>query len=378
MNYSFWEGDSFTDDIDVAIIGGGIVGLSAAIHLKAESPGLRVVVLEQGVILSGASLRNAGFACFAPPSELLADLAKSNATDVFKLVEKRWKGLLQLRQLLGDSAIGYELTGGHEVYETDGEFERYMEHLPLLNQYLAEIIGKKEIFKVHDGKIEQLGLNGFKHLVEIQGEAQLNTGKMMQAFVQKATVHEVTMLNGVQLTGYTDNPNEVILKTNWKTLQAKRVLFATNGYTSSLLKDLDVKPARAQVVITSPIEGLKIHGNFHFDEGYYYFRNVGNRILFGGGRNLDFEKETTTELDVTKKIQTALEKILAEKILPSTPYTIENRWSGVMGVGSDKWPIVKKYSTNVFCAVRMGGMGIALGTGTGQEAAELVLNSFKS
>jgi hypothetical protein len=45
-------------------------------------------------------------------------------------------------------------------------------------------------------------------------------------------------------------------------------------------------------------------------------------------------------------------------------------------VGDTKAPIVEKLTTNVFCAIRMGGMGVALGTGTGQKAARLVLESL--
>ena len=63
------------------------------------------------------------------------------------------------------------------------------------------------------------------------------------------------------------------------------------------LTNNQVKPARAQVLITKPIENLDIKGTFHLDKGYYYFRNIENRILFGGGRNLDFEGETTTEFN---------------------------------------------------------------------------------
>jgi gamma-glutamylputrescine oxidase len=377
MNYSFWEQDTFINSIDVAIIGGGIVGLSAAIYLKMKKPELKVVVLEQGVVLSGASLRNAGFACFGSPSELLSDLETRSTNEVFQLVEDRLKGLQQLRSLLGDSVIEYAATGGYEVFEeTDKTFDFCIKNLPEFNKQLHAITCIKETYKVNDQKLTSFGFKGFKHLIEIGGEAQINTGKMMQAFMLKATTLGVIILNGVKLLGYEDNESTVVLNTSWQTLKTKRLLFATNGYTSSLLKNIDVKPARAQVLITSPIKELKVKGNFHFDGGYYYFRNVGNRILLGGGRNLDIEKETTTEPGITTKIQTALEKILSEKILPSVNYTIENRWSGVMGVGATKSPIVDKLSTNVFCAVRMGGMGVALGTGTGQKVASLVLNSL--
>jgi glycine/D-amino acid oxidase-like deaminating enzyme len=108
------------------------------------------------------------------------------------------------------------------------------------------------------------------------------------------------------------------------------------------------------------------------DKGYYYFRNFENRILFGGGRNLDFEGETTTELNQTKKIQNRLEELLKEVILPNTDYKIAHRWSGIMGLGSAKKPIVEQLSGHVYCGVRLGGMGVAIGSLIGQELADLV------
>ncbi|HSY76951.1 MAG TPA: FAD-dependent oxidoreductase, partial [Bacteroidia bacterium] len=107
------------------------------------------------------------------------------------------------------------------------------------------------------------------------------------------------------------------------------------------------------------------------------FRNVGDRVLFGGGRNLDFEGETTTELETTERIQSALETMLKERILPGESYKIERRWSGIMGMGDgDKSPIIKSISPHVHCAVRLGGMGVAIGTLVGQEAAQMVLKQL--
>ena len=102
-----------------------------------------------------------------------------------------------------------------------------------------------------------------------------------------------------------------------------------------------------------------------------YFRNIDNRILFGGGRNLDFLAEQTTEFGETELIQNQLEKLLKEIILPNEKFEIERRWSGIMGVGNRKSPIVRPLSSNVFCGVRLGGMGIAIGSLVGKELAEL-------
>jgi glycine/D-amino acid oxidase-like deaminating enzyme len=138
------------------------------------------------------------------------------------------------------------------------------------------------------------------------------------------------------------------------------------------LTNNQVKPARAQVLITKPIPNLDIKGTFHLDKGYFYFRNINDRILFGGGRNLDFEGETTTSHDTTELIQNRLEELLKTVILPYQEFEIEHRWSGTMGVGIQKKPIVDQLSNNVYCGVRMGGMGVAIGSLVGQELADLI------
>ena len=127
-------------------------------------------------------------------------------------------------------------------------------------------------------------------------------------------------------------------------------------------------------MITKPIENLKVKGTFHLDRGYYYFRNINNRILLGGGRNLDFKKEETDSFGLNSKIQNKLESLLKNVILPKNKFEIDQRWSGIMGIGNKKTPIIKSISDKVFCGVRLGGMGIAIGVSVGEELANKALN----
>jgi len=379
MNYSYWEYDSFGKSVDVIIIGSGIVGLSAAISLKKLNPLFKIAVIEKGPILGGASLRNAGFACFGSPTELLDDLKLRSEDEVFNLVEKRYKGLQKLRSILGDDAIEYEELGGYEVFDEEQSFTESMEAIAGFNKALQQITGKKETYKLSDKKIDAFGFRGVAHMIENCCEGQINTGKMMKAFIKKANENDITIINGVEVKDFKEEGSQVVVNTSWQTLKTKRLLLATNAYTPSLVNNLDVKPGRAQVFITEPIKGLKMKGTFHYDKGYYYFRNVGERLLIGGGRNLDFEGETTTEIEVTQKIQDAIEKLVNEKILPGQPYKIEHRWSGLLGLGTNtKSPIVKAISPNVFCAVRLGGMGVALGSLVGEEAATMLNNALNN
>jgi glycine/D-amino acid oxidase-like deaminating enzyme len=202
-------------------------------------------------------------------------------------------------------------------------------------------------------------------------EAQIDTGKMMHALLQKANSNNIMILNQVEVAAFHEKRDSVEVAIGDFIFSTKKLLFATNGFASQLTNN-QVKPARAQVLITEPIPNLDIKGTFHLDKGYYYFRNIDDRILLGGGRNLDFEGETTTELDQTELIQNRLEELLKEVILPNTDFKIAHRWSGIMGLGSSKNPFVEQLSENVYCGVRLGGMGVAIGSLIGQELADLV------
>jgi gamma-glutamylputrescine oxidase len=237
---------------------------------------------------------------------------------------------------------------------------------------LHDITGKKKTFKNANKKIAGLGLHHVDHLIENKLEGYLHSGKLCQALLQAVQGMGVTVLNAVEITGFEKVNDNVVLYTNQLMhLSAGKILICTNAFARQLLPDLNIVPARGQVLVTSPIDGLPLKGTFHYDAGYYYFRNLGNRVLLGGARNKAFEEEETTELTITEKIQQELEHFLSTHILPGYEYQITDRWSGIMGMGNEKLPIVKEVSPQIFCAVRMSGMGVALAPVIGEQVAQL-------
>ncbi|SDQ12909.1 NAD(P)/FAD-dependent oxidoreductase [Flagellimonas zhangzhouensis] len=370
MELSYWEHKSWFSNVDFTIIGSGIVGLNCALSLKEKYPKSNILVLERGSLPQGASTKNAGFACFGSVSELLADLEHHTEQEVAELVQKRWNGIQRLRNLLGDSAIGFELHGSHELFplEKPAFFEKCMDSISYLNDLMESVFGEKPF-------LPNRNLFGFENIQEQYithvFEGQLDTGKMMRSLIQKCLSNGIPILYGVEVEALLEAETKAVVKTKNFEFDSKQVFVATNGFASKLLKSESIKPARAQVLITEPIKNLHIKGTFHFDEGYYYFRNIDNRILFGGGRNLDFDTEETTEFGHTEIIQNKLEALLNQTILPHQNVKIERRWSGIMGVGNQKSPIVKPISNSIFCGVRLGGMGVALGSLVGKELADL-------
>ena len=370
QHLSFWEKESFINQTDYLIIGSGIVGLSTAIYLKQREKGKKVTVLERGFLPTGASTKNAGFSCIGSPSELLDDLKKHSRDEVFSIVERRWKGLLNLNTLLGKDSIGYLALGSHELFEVGQEsvYENCMKHLDDLNLAMSEITGKPRVFNSADHICQASGFSGFNHAISHAAEGQIDTGLMMKSMLKKAQSLDIQILNGIDVQEI--NTNEI--NTNFGKLSFKKLAICTNGFSKRFFPDFDVEPARAQVLVTSKIDNLKVKGIFHFDEGFYYFRNIGDRILFGGGRNLDFEGEKTDIIENTSNITNRLEEILRSKIAPNSKFEIEHTWAGTMGVGKTKKPIIKEVQPNIFCGIRLGGMGVAIGSLIGNELATLM------
>jgi glycine/D-amino acid oxidase-like deaminating enzyme len=377
MQLSYWEQNTFLNKIDVAIIGSGIVGLSAALYLKKQNPKLSVAVFERGFLPSGASTKNAGFCCFGSISELVNDLNKHTENEVMQLVEKRWKGLLRLRKNLGDSAIDYKPYSGYEVFDDSAKFNNYASQIDFFNSRVSKITKVKNPYSIADKKIKQFGLNGFKHIIENRAEGQIDTGKMMARLIDIVQKLGVKIFNGIDILSLDAAQKNVRINCQKNVqINAGRVLICTNGFAKQLLPDYPVNAARAQVMVTGPIAGLKLKGSFHYDEGYYFFRNIGNRVLLGGGRNLDFKTEATHKFGLTDKVQNKLEQLLWNNILNRRKHIVEYRWSGIMGIGPQKSTIIKKVDKNIFCAVRMGGMGVAIGSLVGEDAARMVAKSF--
>jgi glycine/D-amino acid oxidase-like deaminating enzyme len=356
--------------VDFTIIGSGIVGLNCALQLKQRFPKSNILILERGILPQGASTKNAGFACFGSLSEIIDDLNSHSEEEVFNLVKKRFDGLMLLRQILSDKTIEYKQLGGYELFsEHDDEFyDNCISQKTAINKLLFPLF-KSDVFSLKENSFHFKNIKNKYCFNKFEG--QIDTGKMMLSLTDLVLSKGIKILNSVSVQSFQDANDSVIIKTDKFDFKTNKLLIATNGFAKQLI-DEEVKPARAQVLITKPIENLHLKGTFHLDEGYYYFRNIDNRILFGGGRNLDFKGEETTEMEETELIQNKLEELLKTTILPNTIFEVEHRWSGIMGVGNQKKPIIKQISHNVYCGVRLGGMGIAIGSLIGKELAQLI------
>jgi glycine/D-amino acid oxidase-like deaminating enzyme len=212
MNLSYWEHDSWLNNVDYTIAGSGIVGLTCALQLKKRFPKAKILMLEKGRLPQGGSTKNAGFACFGSMSELLSDLESHSEEEVVELVKMRAEGLQKLRSELGDRAIDFQLLGGYELFPMQGElYENCQTELTRLNRLLYPIFQEK-VFSFVPNQF------GFKNVREYFGfnafEGQIHTGKMMEALLHKALSQGIKILNQIQVKSYSQDANSVKIETN--------------------------------------------------------------------------------------------------------------------------------------------------------------------
>jgi len=377
---SFWEQKWFFD-YDTIIIGGGLSGLSTAASLLEKQPDHKVLILERNLIPTGASTKNAGFVCFGSLTEIYDDIQKMGEADAVQVVKKRYEGIQALRKRLGDEKLDLKFDGGYEVI-SEKELP-ILEQIEFVNKLLRPIFDE-DVFSVCNEKIEEFGFNPqvVKALVGIKFEGSIDTGKTVSHYIDYVQRLGARILTGANVLKYKHKNGHVDVKVASPShpdqmyhFTGKTLAICTNAFTNDIMvQPKDIWPGRGQIILTKPMRDLKFKGTFHFDEGFYYFRNYYDRILFGGGRNLDFNAETTDKFETTEKILGALRDILMNVVSPESDYEVDQEWAGIMAFGDDtKDPIVKEIERNVFLMARMCGMGVALTSKLGEATANKIL-----
>jgi glycine/D-amino acid oxidase-like deaminating enzyme len=264
---SFWEKNSFVN-YQYIIVGGGITGLSTACAIKEKNPRASVLVLEKGTFPTGASTKNAGFACIGSYSEKWADYQRLGEQDFLKLIEHRWIGLYLLRKRLGEDNIDFLNYGGFELIMNEDQLNP--DHVDQLNQMLQPIF-KKQVFHIAPQFIKQFGFNPsmVENMVFNPYESQIDTGRMMSTLLNYAGILQIRVMNGINVTSIESSGNgvEVLCENNGTTVKFKgeQAAICTNAFARQFLPDEEITPGRGQVLCTNEIEGLKFTGIFHFD-----------------------------------------------------------------------------------------------------------------
>jgi gamma-glutamylputrescine oxidase len=340
--------------VDVVVVGGGVTGLSCARAL-AEA-GARVRVLEARQVGGGASGRNGGFA--------LRGLAISyddlRATDLWRLTDET---LLRMAELAGDA---FRPVGSLNLAVEQEELERVRrEHDSLVaDGFAVEWVAADEL----PPALRPHFLGGVFH----PRDGLLEPGRWTRRLARLAEEAGARIAEDTAATALAAKA----VRTERATVAADALVVATDGYTRGLVPELDaaVTPARNQMLATSPLAERYFEPAVYARSGYDYWQQTRDgRIVIGGWRDADLEREFTTSEEVTSSIQGRLEAFL-ERMLTTVP-VITHRWAGLIGLTPDRLPLVGPLPgrDGVWVALGYSGHGNVLALACGELLAQAVL-----
>jgi gamma-glutamylputrescine oxidase len=334
--------------VDVAIVGAGVTGCSAALRL-AEA-GLRVRVHDARGIAEGASGRNGGFALGGGAARY--DVARETYGAEQAAAYWRWTedALDRMAELAGDSLRrpgSYRLAGDEE--EREGillEYEALRED-GFEAEWLDDVPG---------------GAAGrFRGAISHPGDGALQPAR----FVRR--VAALAAEAGAEFREH-DPVGDV------DALDADRVLVATDGYGHGLVSELAdaVWPTRGQVIASEPLDELLYDRPHYARQGFDYWQQLPDgRILLGGFRDVSILDELTDVEETTPTIQSSLESFLHE--LVGREVKVTHRWAGIFGLTQDMLPLVGPvpgHDGRVWVAGGYSGHGNVLGFACGGLVAD--------
>lgn len=372
VSLSYWDNLHVSSLKDVIIVGAGITGLSCALRISQLRPELNIRIIDKHQLTRVASTRNAGFACFGSLTEIQDDIIKHGESVAFDLVERRYKGIQLIRKTFSSQQIDYNHTGGFElINKGDMLNENLLDEIQRLNQSLKEIIGD-DVFKLLPHNQMPSSFTSGTYVVKNAHEGQLNPSKFVRQLAGQLPSATTEILEGVELKSQKRAGDYLALDTSRGVMKARMVILATNGLTDALNLEHDkIKPARNLVMVSEKLN-LGFEGVYHAEQGYIYFRNVGDRLLIGGGRHWDRKTEYSQKFGENEFIKSKLKAYAQETIFANGPVVkFDYQWSGIMGITQNKAPIIKRLQEGLFLAAGFGGMGVALGMHSGFEIAEL-------
>ena len=336
--------------MDVAVVGGGVTGLSCALTLA--SAGLRVRMHEARTIASGASGRNGGFALRGgamPYDEARATLGADRAAALWQLTERT---LDRMEELAGDAL---RRVGSLRLAADEQEREELLAEYEALRDdgFAAEWVDDP------GGRLAGRYPGAVLH----PNDGALTPGRWIRRLAALAAEAGAELREHDRVGSFDD-------------VDADALVIASDGYPAGLVPELDavVDPTRGQVVVTESL-GETLYERPHYARhGFDYWQQLPDgRLVIGGRRDLDLEGETTAEEATTPEIQSALEALVAELVGRSPAIT--HRWSGIFGTSPDSLPLVGAVPGHERTWVSRGysGHGNVLGLACGDLVAKAIL-----
>jgi len=336
--------------VDVAIVGAGVTGCSAALRL-AEA-GRTVRVYDARGVAEGASGRNGGFAL--PGGATRYDIAcetygRERARELWRWTEAEAERLAELAgnalrevgsyRLAADEEEREQIRAEYEAMCEDGFEVEWLDDLP------GVLAGR------------------FHGVIAHARGGSIQPARFVRGLAARAAEAGAELREHERVDDVCD-------------LDAEQVVVATDGYGHGLVRELAeaIWPTRGQVIVTEPLDRVLYDRPHYARQGFDYWQQLPDgRMLLGGFRDVSILDELTDVETTTPVIQASLERFLGELI--GEPPRISHRWAGIFGLTQDMLPLVGRVPgrDGVWVAAGYSGHGNVLGFACGRLVAGAIL-----
>ena len=363
------------EKMDVAIIGGGYTGLSAARTLAKR--GVKVVVLEAETIGWGASSRNGGMTLTGlkvPMQTVIKNYGREMAKELFQC---SLDSVDTVEQIVKEEAIdcGFARTGHLLAANKPKHYDALKDEVEFMAKefnHKVHLIPPSELKSeigsdVYYGALVDdvsAGLNPAQFVAGLAGAAE-KAGAVLCA---RARVNRLWAAR---------SGNRFVIETERGSLTAESVFVATSGYTGNVTKKLQRKiiPIGSFIIATERLSNELAHelspkNRMIFDYKHYlnYFRLWDNRMIFGG-RAAFFPETANTIKRSTEILQREMVQVYPQLKNAKVEYV----WGGTLDFAFDMMTHVGELD-GVHYALGYAGHGVAMGAHLGKTVAEAMLN----
>ena len=353
-------------DCDVVVIGGGLCGTSAALHLAQM--GVDVVLLEGRKLSQSASGRNAGFILQGTAeryNRAVSLMGRDRARRIHAFSLENHRRMAETIET-EDIACAYRRRGSLQLAGSPLEVEELEESATLLRED-----GFEAVHLTQDALAPALQHAGFTMGIHMPADGELHPAQFVRGVGHAAARHGARVFEGSSVrTLDAGSTGDVRVETEHGEVRAAMVILATNARAGDLIPFFadKVDPVRGQMLATAPCEprfDCPIYANHGYD---YWRQDEHGRVVLGGWRNLDPDGEVGHEEQVRDDIQEKMVEFLARMDVHAP---VTHRWAGIMGFSRDGLPMVGPVPGNAGALAGVGftGHGFGFGFLAGQALA---------
>jgi len=385
-NLSYWarsqppQNPPLTDDIaaDVAVIGGGFTGLSAAYYIRSISPHKRVVVLEAKGCGNGASGQNGAMVLTMTGDRYMRF---SSAPAIDRMIYDLTAGNIQeLSELSVATGIDCELVtnGALQVLVTSEDVRAAKAYVQK-----AQSLGMPVEFWDKQRLVGAIGTEVYEGAFFDPKGASIHPMKLVHVFKAAAENAGAKIYENTAVASIEEGRENLIHTKGGRTIRAKSLVLATNAFTSRLGFFRNwLLPVHEYVAVTQPFSEQqlaeigwrkRVPFNDSRTEVFYFGLTQDNRIHVGGGSPSYFFNNGTGDASDAAAHFAQLERELVRIYPKMSGVSFELGWDGVVDWSIDESPSVGYTGKhkNIFYALGYSGHGVNLSSIFGRIIADL-------